>query len=501
MSFGLSAAGWKTKRLADVSEETKQDFIEKFGEGFDLDSRTPEGQIKNILDEGISKLWELGEALAKAHDPDFAEGAEFDAILAITGNTRNAARKSIITSGRARGDFGTVIPAGTILSVSGNADARFVTDADETISIAAVDEVQKLSFSADPTAGVFVLSFGGESTAPINWNDNAAAVQAALQALSTVGSGNVLVTGSISQATGLTLTFAGSLAGQNVEQVAVESSTLVAGGPAVTTTPSTLTPGDTAKSPLMLLTAEEVGPTTAPAGSLTVIETPVSGLDSFTNELDAEVGSLTETDAAAKQRRNEELAVAGAATINAIRSDLSEVEGVTAVVVFQNVYAVPDIDGRPPHSVDVVVEGGDEQDIADRLFDTVAGGIETIGDILRNVTDSQGFSQPIRFSRPDQIAIWVELDLTIDAAKYPSNGDDLVKAAIVAMGDQLQIGESVVVFGSDPSISGSIDEIPGITDFVVRIGTSASPTLDNNIPISARERADFDTSRITVSTS
>ena len=68
--------------------------------------------------------------------------------------------------------------------------------------------------------------------------------------------------------------------------------------------------------------------------------------------------------------------------------------------------------------------------------------------ITEIVTDSQGFAQTIKFSRPTTVDIYVEVDLTVDSNLYPANGDDQVEAAIVAYGDALGIGTDVVVHGS-----------------------------------------------------
>lgn len=48
----------------------------------------------------------------------------------------------------------------------------------------------------DATGGNFTLTYGGQTTGNIAWNAAASAVQTALAALSTIGSGNVSVTGS-----------------------------------------------------------------------------------------------------------------------------------------------------------------------------------------------------------------------------------------------------------------------------------------------------------------
>lgn len=57
------------------------------------------------------------------------------------------------------------------------------------------DPVQSLQITGNPTGGTFTITVGGQVTSGIPFNANAATVQAALAALSTVGAGNVQVTG------------------------------------------------------------------------------------------------------------------------------------------------------------------------------------------------------------------------------------------------------------------------------------------------------------------
>lgn len=495
MAFGVTTEGFKTKRLADIRTETLEAWRQKFGAGFAIPDNSPEGQVKGILDERISLLWELGEAVSRAYVPAFAQGVQVDAILALTGNIRKMAVKSRVSSGRAFGVLGTALPNTLIISVVGNSAARFKLVNPASINNAGINEIQKLAFSATPTAGTFIIVFPEGNTVAVNWNDAAATVQAKCE--SVLGVGNITVTGSITLATGLTLTYVGAEGLKNRAQATVTSNTLVNAGPAVAITPSTLTEGSRPFSDLLTLDAESTGPVEAPTGSLTVIETPIVGLETFTNEEDAVLGRNTEVDANAKLRREQEIQLAGAATPDAIRADLLAINDVTAALVFENDSDIIDLDGRPPHSIDIVVEGGDNQDIADRIWATRGGGIETIGDITESVTDSQGFTQEVKFSRPTPVDIWVEVDLVTNS-QYPVDGDALVAAAILAYGEALTIGQDVIVYGSAPSLACSFDEIPGITDFTLRIGTAAAPTLDDNIPIAPRERADFDSGRITV---
>ncbi|MGZ9830254.1 hypothetical protein ACXYTP_25400, partial [Tsukamurella ocularis] len=60
------------------------------------------------------------------------------------------------------------------------------------------------TFFLAATSGTYKLGYGGQLTAPIAYNADAATIQAALEALSTIGAGNVTVTGSGSKFTVLT---------------------------------------------------------------------------------------------------------------------------------------------------------------------------------------------------------------------------------------------------------------------------------------------------------
>lgn len=60
---------------------------------------------------------------------------------------------------------------------------------------AAVKELQTLLPSAPATAGTWTLTYDGQTTAAIQWNATTAAVQAALEALSNVTAGDVIVEG------------------------------------------------------------------------------------------------------------------------------------------------------------------------------------------------------------------------------------------------------------------------------------------------------------------
>ena len=75
----------------------------------------------------------------------------------------------------------------------------------------ALNEIQTISITGSPTGGTFTLTFGGQTTANINYNDSAATVQTRLQALSSIGNGNVSVAGGPGPGTPWVVTFTGAL--------------------------------------------------------------------------------------------------------------------------------------------------------------------------------------------------------------------------------------------------------------------------------------------------
>ena len=82
--------------------------------------------------------------------------------------------------------------------------------------VKAVDAIQRLT--VDATGGTFTLALGGQITGNLAWNITAAALQSALEGLSSIGAGNVQVTkaGSVYR-----IAFKGALAAQHVDLLAV----------------------------------------------------------------------------------------------------------------------------------------------------------------------------------------------------------------------------------------------------------------------------------------
>lgn len=100
------------------------------------------------------------------------------------------------------------------------------------IQNAGANEVQTVAITGTPTGGSLTLTFNGQTTAAIAYNANAGAVQSALEALSNVEPGDIVVTGTNPS---FTLTFAQQYAKVNVPQITAAASLTGGSTPGVTT--------------------------------------------------------------------------------------------------------------------------------------------------------------------------------------------------------------------------------------------------------------------------
>lgn len=101
-------------------------------------------------------------------------------------------------------------------------------------SAPAVNEVHTITVNA--TSGNWTYNFNGEPTGNLAFNISASALTTALEALATIGAGNVQITGGPGNSGGTTpyvLTFIGDLAGTNVVPSIVASVSLAGGGATV----------------------------------------------------------------------------------------------------------------------------------------------------------------------------------------------------------------------------------------------------------------------------
>lgn len=233
------------------------------------------------------------------------------------------------------------------------------------------------------------------------------------------------------------------------------------------------------------------GPIVGRAGTINTIATPIAGWSTVTNALDADVGRAVASDSELRTLIRL-TARAGGSSLEGLRAQLLRLDGVTEVEIAENASHFPDADGRPPHSFEAVVIGGDDQEIADQIWYAKPAGIQTVGTETVVVVDAAGDNQDVNFSRAVEVEIWIEVDYT-PGDGFPADGEDQILEALLDYGNTYLVGQDVLAIRLLQRI-----EVEGLDAMTIRIGTSANPLNDNPIRISRTGRAVLDSSRITI---
>jgi len=256
-------------------------------------------------------------------------------------------------------------------------------------------------------------------------------------------------------------------------------------------------------------TATEKGVLEAAAGEVVKIVTPISGWDSVTNASDAIPGTAEETDTELRARQQNSTSATGSSFVDALYGALSALDGVEYTKVYQNLTLVTDARSIPGKTVAVVIQGGDDDEISETIFQRLPAGAGTFGTTATEQTDTQGIVYPILFSRPAGIDIYVEIEIeVIDTDLWPTDGQDIMKADILtyvtsgasAIGITSGYDRDGYIPGEDVYASElytPINKQKGIRINSVLVGTS-DPGSASSVSIAWNEIASFDTANINI---
>lgn len=158
-------------------------------------------------------------------------------------------------------------------------------------------------------------------------------------------------------------------------------------------------------------TCEIPGPIVANSGDLIGIYNPTYGWNGVYNNESAELGSEIENDSKLRKRQSVSTAQPSKTLLEGTSGAVAQIKGVTRSKVYENDTNQVDSRGLPPHSITVVAEGGNNEEIVNAIFIHKGIGCYTNGDIILNVADSKGEITPIRFFRPTYIDIPVTINI------------------------------------------------------------------------------------------
>jgi len=136
------------------------------------------------------------------------------------------------------------------------------------------------------------------------------------------------------------------------------------------------------------------------------------------------------------------------ACIEKIRAFAEETEGndeIKAVIAEYDQAKQQYTDGIPAHSIEVVVDGGDDSEIAEQILTNKAAGIGTYGDVAVDVPDAFGNIITVRFNRPQHVYVWLKVVVQKNPTQHmPTNADEIIKDTICGAAAELDAGDAVL---------------------------------------------------------
>jgi uncharacterized phage protein gp47/JayE len=240
--------------------------------------------------------------------------------------------------------------------------------------------------------------------------------------------------------------------------------------------------------------AVDIGAVEVDVGTITTPVTVIAGVTAIANASAASTqGVDEESDTALRIRRRKSTAIASEGYLDSIESNILALDGVTACVATENSTNLVDANGTPAHYIWVIVEGGDDDEIAEAIYATKSSGSGMRGTVVVSVARPNSRTIDISFDRP------VDEDLYIRFNVVEKNGGVIDTANLAAL-----IVENVVYNVGD---SASGDDITAYVKSVntnyrvtgMEVSANGSSWYEVVAPTAVNYKFVLSTARITIS--
>lgn len=478
MTYGITPEGFVKPRMPEIRAQIIDSMNAKLsalaGRAITVETgpKSITGPLVDTFAEREAAIWERMEAQYLAMYPNTAERVSLDNALAFTGGKRLQPLKTKVF-GLHRGPVGTVVKAGTVATSSFDQSVYSLTqDVTVSDSAAAAFRVEVKTVAE----GNYTITVGSNThtyAAPLGVTTSdiianlTAFLQGFMNASSFVGYIDAEFDGRVSS----NVSVSPNLLLTNVETIG-------------------------------LYQATEDGPSEVPSGALSGTAT---GITSIRNIVPGVIGRFVESDN--EVRRNYDLGPfrLGRATADAIRANIREnVPGVTDLIVVENEEETTNAAGIPAGGIEVIIQGGDDQEIRDEIRRVKGAGTPAYGLSAGTSVDSEGTAHPIGLTRPQILFSWVLIQVILKPnSAISANTFSDMKIAVAALGNTYGIGEMVVrqlleipVMESTSAISSIDIKVYATTDSEYEPVTG--DYVEENITPTQRQRAVFSPSRVVV---
>lgn len=462
--MALTSEGLIVKRQPEVLS----DLVSKDQQYIHPDINTSDdeflGQSNRVLAETVSSLLNLMEAVNDNFNIDSAEGVNLDKLGAIRGVPRNIATKSQ-GSQDFTGDPLTVVPEASIVEIQSTGD-RFATSAAFTLTTSSCS-MCIIDITAEDSA---TYTLGVSGTNYTITSDASATVLEIITALVAEVDGD---SNSVVEAIPYNSNTQIQLNGIDKELFSI-------------TTTSNMSVYKVTSRGYAL--ASVTGPTQASEGVVSRLITPVVGVDSTTNPFDYTVGRDRELDEDYRLRIKTDQASNAKATNPAIKAALRAITGVTYATAISNNTEVTDGDGRPSKSVECIVQGATDIEVATAIHNVIADGIRPYGTTTIAILDEDGDSHEISFSRPSAVNIAIDIEYTTYPEEmFPDGGETTMVQAALDYVNGLGIDIDVIPKRIAGVLYDTVDGLDDVTVKVQKVGVGSLQT--DRLEIADREYA------------
>ena len=475
--YGVTDKGFNIKRLDTIMEEIHTDLTEAFG----FDTRLTKPSFLDTLittfSYQISDLWETAQDNYYAKYPATATGVSLDNAVQY-GGIRRAANKRTSYRLHCTGDDGTYVREEAIVATNTSPEVRLKNADEFEITRDAFNRVSIKVASAE--VGVYSVTINGSQ----------------YSFSSPDGGEEDIITGLAKAITDDEYTITAENNTLTIKDKTISRSNVLILSDNLTTSSVTV---------IATFLTEEYGKITLPYGIVTKMVNNVTGFTAVTNLLEPTYGRKQESDIELRQSYIAKSALRSNTMIESIVGELlNNIENVESASGYENDTDYVDSRGLPPHSIEIIVEGGDNSEIAQAILRRKAGGIQTYGSIEVGVPGVYGDTIPVRFNRPDYLYTWLKVVLHGDKSQLPTNYASLTIQALISDGAEFVAGTNLL---TQLLNDGIYDAVAGLTyvEIYTAYGTSSvyvpetSDYKQKNIIVTSRQKVLIDEKRIEVS--
>lgn len=199
---------------------------------------------------------------------------------------------------------------------------------------------------------------------------------------------------------------------------------------------------------ILTFRAKNIGAVLVGLNTITTAETIIAGITAINNpDPVIIVGQDEESDQDLKERRKRSISISSSGYTDSIEAALANLSGVTTVTVEENTGDTTDENGTPPHTLWILVEGGDDDEIAQTIYAKKSAGAGMRGDEEITITRTNGRPFTAKFDRPQQQNLYIRFNLTIPDGLVDTDfvKNEIVENIIWGTGDDA-LGDVVTAF-------------------------------------------------------